>query len=290
MPTVKEYNVKLSRLKNTRKMTKTMKMVAANKLRKAQDAQKNVSEFAGLQERALARVLRSSPLDDIHPLLKSRGEPRRILLLVISSDRGLCGGFNNNLNKAVMRQIVEFTEGDREVHLSFCGRRGYSYFKTKANVLQHYESVMNRPAFADACRIGNELQSAYTRRHFDEVYIAYNVFKSVTSQKPEVRKLLPLSVKADDMVTPSGDPLLEPNAAGLVDVLLPKVVNARIFTAMLDSAAGEHAARMTAMENATNNAEELIGSYTLLRNRARQAAITKELIEIISGAEALKAV
>jgi F-type H+-transporting ATPase subunit gamma len=291
MPTVKEYNIKLSRLKNTRKMTRTMKMVAANKLRKAQEAQRNVAEFSVALGSAMDRLLRCAPTNDVHPLMKQQNAPRRILALVITSDRGLCGGFNNNLNRLMAKWIGENSAEDKDVHVSFCGKRGFMYLKNKVNVLRHYEGVMHRPTFADASRIGNELQSAFLKKQFDEVWLAYNVFRTVLSQKPDIVPLLPLSLKKYEAPRTEGsDVLLEPDAAAVMDTLAPKVVNVRLFAALADSFAGEHGSRMTAMENATNNAEELIESYTLLRNRARQAAITRELIEIISGAEALRAV
>ena len=285
MPTLKEYNIKLARLRNTHKMTKTMKMVAANKLRKAQAAQRNAQVFmdhiAALYRRAAYDL---AALD--HPLLKERSAVRAIHCVLITSDRGLCGGFNNNLNRRVAQWMQENASRNARLHLSFCGRRGFLYFRNAANLRTHYEGISAKPSLGDVLRVGRDLQASFLSGSYDEVYLAYNVSKGVLAHTPVVERLLPLQLPPPPH--PPDGLLYDPAYAVLIDFLLPKLVNTRLYNALMNSSVGEHGARMAAMENSTTNADNLITTYTLMRNRARQAAITRELIEIVAGAEALK--
>jgi F-type H+-transporting ATPase subunit gamma len=291
MPTLKEYNAKLARLRSTRKMTRTMKMVAANRLRKTQEAQRNAQAFG----RPVARMLASlSAGDEVlpHPLARPARPGGNALLLVISSDRGLCGGFNSSLTRHASQWLAENSGRFKSVKLAFCGRRGWLYFKNRIDAFQNYEHVMGRPAFAAARRIGGELQRLFSEGEFDEVFVAYNTTRSAMQREPVVEPFLPAEPTwrspAETGVRDDRAPLFEPSRAEAWESLLPQYVNFRLFAAMLDSAVGEHAARMITMENATQNADKLIERFTVLRNQARQAAITGELIEIISGAEALR--
>ena len=289
MPTVKEYNVKLARLRSTRKMTKTMKMVSANKLRKAQEARRNVDLYQHQLDAIIAHV--TAGVDaDAHAFLRKRGPVRRALVLLFTSDKGLCGGFNNNVNKSVLRWMSAEGSTLERLEMSFCGRRGFQFFQSRTNVRQHYEGVTHRPRYADACRIGHEIQGAFLHGRFDAVYLAYNVAVSALTQRPVIERLLPIA--HDSLPSPAAgiaeDWILEPGRDALLQTLLPRLVNRHIYVALLHNAIGEHGARMTAMDNATNNAASLIDSITLLRNRARQSAITTELTEIVGGAEALK--
>ena len=290
MPTLKEFNVKLTRLRSTRKLTKTMKLVSVNKLRKAQDAEKRVGLISSRLSGVLCRLGGAVAAGE-HPLVTPRKSVKTVMTLVITSDRGLCGGFNNNLVKTVASWLREKEGTGQTVLLSCCGRRGYAFFKSRATVDRHYEDVMTRPDFAHAHRIARGLQAAFSGGRVDEVYLAYNVTQGTMSQKPVVERLLPMSPSDLACHQPgklSAGWLLEPSVEELLNALLPRIVGVKVYTAMLNSSAGEHSARMKAMEQASSNADTLIRKITLERNRARQAQITTELTEIVAGAEALK--
>ncbi len=287
MPSIKEYNVKLASLKNTRKITKTMKMVSASKLRRAQDAQRNAKVYAERLNELICR-LAASVQSSAHPLLEVRSSAKRAQILVFSSDRGLCGGFNNNMCKFVNHWIDEYQVAYESIDMSFCGRRGHMYFSKRRPVDRHYEGVTQKPDFATAGRIGKALIENFTTGKTDEVYLAYNTFRSALSQTPVIHKLLPIEpgeLAGGEAL--AADYIFEPDQAQLLDQLLPRSVYFKVYYTLLENSAGEHGARMTAMDNATSNAGDLIDRYTLLRNRARQASITTELTEIVSGAEAL---
>lgn len=291
MASIKEYNRKLSSLKNTVKITKTMKMVSASKLRRAQEAENQAKAYAHEVNNLIYRIAGSVD-QDMHPLLTPRENPNKILLLVFSSDKGLCGGFNNSLIKFVGEKSDELEAAGKEVHMAFCGRRGHLYFANRATVFKNYAGVTASPHSRDATEISDELVEAFTGETFDEVHMIYNHFVSPLSQVPQIDQLLPLPMTtledhdAVDTIIPD-DFIAEPPLQELLPRLIPMLVVFKLYYALLENAAGEHGARMTAMDNATTNASKMIDEYTLLRNRARQAAITTELIEIISGAEAL---
>ncbi len=288
MPSIKEFDVKLNSLKNTRKMTNTMKMVAASKLRRAQDAQRDGKAYATRLGEMISRLAASVGSAD-HPLLTPRQPASNILLLLYTSDRGLCGSFNNGMLKNMTPWIEERKAQGQSLSMSFCGRRGFLHYRTRAQLKNHYEGVTARPNIGDANRITNDLCQSFLEGEFDEVYLAYNVFHSPLSQRPIIRKLLPIEPEEVDQQDSelSSDYIFEPMTEELLDMLLPKTISFKVFFALLENAAGEHGARMTAMDSATTNAEKMIDRYTLIRNRARQAAITTELTEIVAGAEAL---
>jgi F-type H+-transporting ATPase subunit gamma len=288
MPTAKEYNQKLAQLRNTRKMTKTMKMVSANKLRKAQEAQRGARRFAERVGALLAHLVAEG--GDVHPLAEPREAVREVLLLLVTSDKGLCGGFNNNLARRVAAWIAEQEQAGRHVSLSFHGRRGWLYFRRRPRVQKYYEGASALPSFRHARRIALDLQATYLSERYDEVHLAYNAFVSPMTQTPRIERYLPLDLTrlGPTAGAKTAPPLYAPDRAAVAGALAPRWANLRLHDAMLESAAGEHGARMTAMDNSTSNADSLIESYTLRRNRARQAAITRELTEIVAGAEALK--
>jgi F-type H+-transporting ATPase subunit gamma len=291
MASIKEYNRKIGSLKNTVKITKTMKMVSASKLRRAQEAENRAKAYAHAVNNLIFRIAESVE-QDMHPLLMPRDTVKKVLLLVFSSDKGLCGGFNNNLIKSVSTKRKALEADGKEVSMAFCGRRGHLYFASRATVFKNYEDVTAAPHSRDATEISEELIEAFSSGQFDEVHMVYNHFVSPLSQVPQSDQLLPLpmatledhdqveTIKTDDFIA-------EPALPQLLTTLVPMLVVFKLFYALLENAAGEHGARMTAMDNATTNASKMIDEYTLKRNRARQAAITTELIEIISGAEAL---
>ncbi|MEE9368926.1 MAG: ATP synthase F1 subunit gamma [Pontiella sp.] len=290
MASIKEYNRKVISLKNTVKITKTMKMVSASKLRRAQEAENRAKNYAHQVNNLIYRIA-GSVEPDMHPLLTPKPEIRNVLLLVFSSDKGLCGGFNNNLIKFAEKTRTELEAAGKEVSLAFCGRRGHLYFSQRADVFKNYPGVTAAPHSRDATAIADDMVAAFASEQFDEVHMVYNHFVSPLSQIPQIDQLipLPLTTLADhDQVEEihADDFIAEPPLEELLTYLIPMLVVFKVFYALLENAAGEHGARMAAMDNATTNANKMIDEYTLLRNRARQAAITTELIEIIAGAEA----
>ena len=266
-----------------------MQMVAASKLRKAQDAQRDSQPYSIHLHQLLVRLARSLG-SDAHPLITARTPVRKVLLLVYTSDRGLCAGFNNNLLKFADRWLAQHRDAFEDIAMSFCGRRGFGYFRKRGvTVDKHYEGATAAPSFAIGNGIAEDLAQAFLDGTYDEVYMVYNQFKSALSQQPVIQKLLPIG---HEEVEGEGeafgtDYIFEPNERDILEALLPKTVSFKVYYGLLENAAGEHGARMTAMDNATTNADNLIDRYTLMRNRARQAAITTELTEIVSGAEAL---
>jgi len=287
MASIKEYNNKLKSLKGTQKITRTMKMVSTSKLRKAQQAQVNAKLYAENLTALTSRI--STSVDSgLHSLLIERNEVKRVMILIITSDKGLCGAFNHNANKRVASWIEE-NRHHEQVDISCCGKRGYMFFKKTDQVKKYYEKVTENPRFSDAEKIGKDLSKAFINGEYEEVYISYNQFFSPLSQKTVFEKILPIDSESliKENANQNADYIFEPQAPELLKFLIPHFLYFKIYFALLENAAGEHGARMTSMENATKNASELIDKNTLLRNRARQAAITTELTEIVAGAEAL---
>ncbi|MCC6579063.1 MAG: ATP synthase F1 subunit gamma [Phycisphaeraceae bacterium] len=289
MASLKEINVKIASLKNTQKMTKTMKLVAASKMRRAQQAQEQARVYAAGLDRLLAG-LAASPGDSPHPLMQARTPAQKALVLFVTSDRGLCAGFNNILCRHTAQWLEEQGKVYSQIAMSFCGRRGFTAFRNRVTVHKHYEGVTDQPRFANAIRIADEIMAAFLAGEFDAVYVGYNRFRSALSQTPVLEQLLPIvRPPAENQGEQARTPfyLFEPEEPELLRRLLPNAVRFQVFHVLLENAAGEHAARMAAMDNATRNAGDMIKFYTLKRNRERQAAITKELIEIVTGAESL---
>lgn len=285
MSNLKELNVKIASLKNTQKMTKTMKLVSASKLRRAQQAQAGARHFANSLQQVLSNVAAADIAD--HPLVTPRNPPRAALVLLVTSDRGLCSGFNNTLCRYLSRWL-DIAKADFErLEMSFCGRRGHAFFRNRLPVRRVYEGVTDRPRREDSETIADELIAHYRGGEFDQVLVAYNMFHSPLLQVPTLEPLLPIPRPAVNEHAANGPYLVEPDAAGLLDRFLPRAVRFQVHQVLLENAVGEHAARMTAMDSATRNAKDLIEFYTLKRNRERQAAITTELTEIVTGAEAL---
>ncbi len=289
MPSLKEYKTKLNSLKNIGKITKTMKLVAASKLRSALTIQSNARAYAWELVQLISR-LAASVDSAAHPLLENRPTVKSIQVLVLSSDKGLCGGFNNNLLRKIWTWSKEKQKTNLTVKMSFCGKRGWMFFRQKSKIEKFYENVTAKPDFLVATSIGEELSQQFLTHQVDEVYIAYNQFLNPLSQTPIIEKILPIdsnSLIKEGAALPS-EYIFEPTQAELLKILIPRFLYFKIYYALLENSAGEHGARMTAMDKASQNAADLRQKYTLLRNRARQASITKELIEIVSGAEALK--
>jgi len=295
---IKEFNKKIVSLKNTGKMTKTMKMVSASKFKKAHKAQISAEVYVQKLTKLMEHLSASLPTN--HPLLKTKRVVTRCLIVLFTSDKGLCGGFNNNLIRKTRHWISENSYKYTTIDMSFCGRRGYMSFRRTANVNTYYENITIKPDFTDSLELANDITESFLKDQYEEVYLAYNRFDGPLSQTPVIERILPLDPSVftktdpDVEITPkpkgpkSQDHTYEPEEKEIFAFLMPKFLNFKIFFTLLENAAGEHGARMSAMDKAAQNTVDLIERYTLLRNRARQAAITTELTEIISGAEALK--
>ena len=288
MANLKDLRGRIRSVKNTRQITKAMKMIAAARLRKAQDAIEAKRPYAQRLSEVIGTLATRADAED-HPLLEVR-KPKQVLLLVLTSDRGMCGGFNMNIARATERYVKDSGDQHEKTELAVIGKKGQEYFKRRPEytVQKEYRDVFTNIGFAKAGEIGREIIDAYVDEGLDAVYMVYNEFKSAISQEVVVEKILPVEPKDDAKDEDLLDFLYEPGKRAVLDEVLPLYVNYQIYRAILESIASEMGARMTAMDNATRNASELIDKLTLQYNRARQAAITTELMEIIGGAEALK--
>jgi len=294
MPSLRDIRNRIQSVRSTRQITRAMKMVSAAKLRRAQDAILRTRPYAHLLDRMLAGVAARAEQDAQapHPLLAVR-PTRTAELLVITSDRGLAGGFNSNIARRTQRFLVENGDRFEKVLLSTIGRKGRDAFRARRMaVRKDFTGVLGDLRYERAEEIAAEFTGRFLAGEADAVFLCYNEFKSAISQKPVVVQLLPIENGArhegTEEAPASVDFEYEPDRAALLGELLPRHVAMQTWRALLESAASEHGARMSAMESATKNAEEMIGSLTLQYNRARQAYVTKELLEIVSGAEALK--
>jgi F-type H+-transporting ATPase subunit gamma len=284
MPSLIDMRRRIRTVRNTQQITKAMKMISAARLRKAQDRAFNARPYAGLLKEVLESLAARSE-GATHPLL-ARREWKKITALVISGDRGLCGAFNTNITRTTERFLKEHAV--QQVELVLIGRKGRDYFRRRqASIAQEYAGIFARLNYTHAKQIAEQIISAYSEQRTDAVFLIYNEFKSVISQKLTVEQLLPLAPFAPAPGTVMVDYIYEEPPAELFATMLPRYVEVQIYRALLESVAAEHAARMTAMDSATNNAGDMIDSLTLNMNRIRQAAITKELIEVVSGAAAL---
>jgi len=288
MASLQSLRRKIASVKNTQKITKAMKMVAAAKLKRSQERILKARPYAHQLREVMGnlsqRVNRAS-----HPLLSLR-DGNSLELLVVTSDRGLCGGFNTN----ILRRAVEFLEDQRrqgkQVSVSPIGRKSIDFFKRRDwPIRQEWPGVFDRLSFEHALDIGQNVVSQYHEGTFDHLYVVYNEFKSAMQQEVIVEKLLPIeSLQVSENPSMGGGYLYEPDESELLATLLPKHFEIQTYRVLLESAAAEQAARMTAMDGATRNAGEMIKKVTLFYNKTRQAAITKELMDIVGGAEAIK--
>jgi F-type H+-transporting ATPase subunit gamma len=286
MATLKAIRKRIGSIRNTQQITKAMKMVAAAKLRRAQEAAVEARPYAEKMSE-LFKNLVAGVAREAHPLLGMRDE-KRIDLLILTSDRGLCGGYNANLIRAAEAFIRREGAG-KEIRLVLVGRKGADYFRRrKAAIADRYVNVLAVAAEELACEIAGKAIARFVVGEPDAVYILYSRFRSALSQVPTLEKLLPVTVAESEKPEQPTEYLIEPDAKALLASLLPKVVEVAVYRALLEATASEHGARMTAMDSATTNASKMMGALTLQMNRARQASITRELMEIVGTAEALK--
>ncbi len=285
MPNLRDIRRRIRSVRNTQQVTRAMKIVAAARLRKAQDRILATRPYAQRMNEVLSSLAsRTSP--EHHPLLSSR-EENRVELVVIAADRGFCGGFNTNIIKRATQFLRE--EGDRVRSLHLVGKKAVDHFKKLDHpITGRYADIFRKIEYAHAARIAAHVSERFINGELDAVYFVYNEFKSVMQQRVVVEKLLPIErLEPKEQLQ---DYIYEPDARTLFEKLLPRHVEYKTLRALLESTAAELAARMSAMETATRNAGELIQQLTLNMNRVRQASITSEIIEVVSGAQAQTAV
>lgn len=286
MASLKDIKTRIGSVKSTQKITNAMKLVSAAKFARASHAAEAARPYSKALDKIVSKLL-AGKADLESPLLRE-SEEKKILVLMLSPDRGLCGGLNSNMAKAVQAFIREKTaKGVTQVDLYAAGRRA-TLFGKKNNLrfFKQAEKVVEKATVDTARSLAKEAVEAFKNGEYDRVYVAYAYFKSALDQTPQVDQLLPLPL-LNDKESRSADVIVEPGLDELLDKLLERKIVTSLYASLLSTLASEHGARMTAMDSATNNAREVIKKLTLQYNRARQAAITKELIEIISGAEAL---
>jgi F-type H+-transporting ATPase subunit gamma len=283
MPSLKDLRKRRDSVRSTQQITKAMKMVAAAGLRRAQERAERARPYAAKLTEMFSAVV--SGLSEAHPLL-ARREEKRIDLIVLTSDRGLCGGYNANLLRQAETFLREHSE--QQVHLLLVGRKALDYYRRRrVTPLFQRTGVLNTPTAEVAAALAERVTTRFAAEETDAVYLLYTRFQSALTQIPTLARLLPVDT-AGETEGPAVDYIFEPPRPELLGILLPRYIETRLLQALLEAIASEFGARMTAMDNASRNASEMIDRLTLSMNRARQAAITTELMEIVSGAEALK--
>ena len=291
MPSLIDLRRRIRAVKSTQQITKAMKMIAASRLRRAQERVVGARPFAQRMLRVLNGLV--TRVDQAtHPLLRipEAGAGGRPLLVVITADRGLCGSFNSNVIKAASQFIATDGDAGRNIALGLIGRKGRDFFRRRGfDVKYEQVNIFARLTFSDAVEIANAAMEAFTSGEASSVYLVYNEFKSVMSQRVVVERLLPIPrLEAKDLgdAGPTVDYLYEPSPEEIFRDLIPRHVQVQVYRSLLESVAAEHAARMTAMDAATRNSADMIENLTLYMNKVRQAAITREIIEVVSGASA----
>ena len=289
MPSLKDLKNKIASVKNTRKITKAMQMVSAAKLRRAQDAAEAARPYASRMSAVMAGLAQAAAGSATAPrLLAGTGSTDVQLLVVMTSERGLCGGFNTNIVRLARAKANELIAAGKTVKILTVGKKGREQLRREFadNMVGHVDmSAVKRLGYSDAQNVARDVLARFEHGECDVVTIFYNRFQSVIAQIPTAQQVIPAKFEGAAAVDAIYD--YEPSEEAILADLLPRGVATQIFTALLENAASEQGARMSAMDNATRNAGEMITKYTTIYNRSRQAAITKELIEIISGAEAL---
>ena len=296
MPTLKEIKTQINSVGSTKKITSAMKMVAASKLRRSQEKAEAARPYSERLEKMLSSLASSGTSGEgVIQLLTGTGKDERYLVVPVTADRGLCGGFNSSINRDTVKFVASLEAEGKSVNLLTVGKKSRDFFNRimKEKIVQSFADLGSSGVdYNIALEISNKIQSMYFDNQFDKCIIVYNKFKSIISQEVTHQQLIPLDIKSSDQqseeqVKDNSIYDYEPDEETILKDLLPKNVSIQIFKVLLESNAGEQGARMAAMDNATRNAGEMIDSLTLVYNRTRQAVITKELIEIISGAESV---
>jgi F-type H+-transporting ATPase subunit gamma len=294
MPSLKDIRMRIDSTKNTQQITRAMKLVSAAKLRKAQQQIVNMRPYAHSLLRVIANIALTERVT--HPLMEKNAEVKKVLLLVLTSDRGLCGSFNGSIIKFTENYLKQNEKNYEAIDFIFIGRRAADYFaRRKVKALDAITRLDKDISYGLASSISEKIMKVFLDGSYQEVRMIYNEFKSAISQKVICETLLPVDLQSATLDTSeekvssfSKDLIFEPQPEKIIDQLLVKHFSAQIYRCMSESIASEHGARMTAMENATNNAKEIVNKMTLTYNKIRQEKITTELTEIVSGAEALK--
>jgi F-type H+-transporting ATPase subunit gamma len=294
MPGLKEVRIRIASVKSTQQITNAMKMVAASKLRKAQTAILRLRPYAGKLTEILQNL--SSSIDDSSEnLYTKQRDPKKVLLVVISSNRGLCGGFNSNIIKATQRLMEEKYNsrgGESEVSLICIGRKVSEFFsKRKYGVVETYDDLVEKISYEKTVELADHLMKSFREKEYDIIHIIYNQFKNAAVQRLMTEVYLPIQPAAETGgtagISKQADYIFEPSKEIIIRELIPKSLRIHLYQAILDSYASEQGARMTAMQQATDNAQEIIRMLQISYNKARQDAITRQLLEIVAGAEAL---
>ena len=292
MPNLKDLKNRIESVKSTRKITKAMQMVAAAKLRKAQEAAEQARPYAEKMSIVIEKLAFSTNASSNSPLLVGNGKDKTHLIIVATSERGLCGAFNSSIVRLAKNHINHLISDGNNIKILTIGKKGREQLKRDFGdyMIEHVDlSEIKKISYDDASNISDNIISKFFDNEFDIATIFYNQFESVISQIPQSSQLIPIKFKSDELTNDDNisNFVYEPDEQEIIEDLLPKAISTKVFTALLENGASEQGARMSAMDNATRNAGEMIDKLTIQFNRSRQAAITNELIEIISGAEAL---
>jgi len=293
MPALRDIKRKIQAVKKTEQITRAMNMVAAAKLRSTQLRMEGFRVYASKYQEIMARLaaVAGGLAEGAFPLLQKREEVKNIHLVVLTADRGLCGAFNANLILRAEKFIKASKEKGQNIFLTVFGRRGVSFFSRyyKELVKKTYTDVVGKIDYTFVIRMARELSTSFLSGEADEVYLLYAKFVSMLRQEPTVEKLLPITPEGVSEEVAETEYIYEPKAVEILQEILPKNINVQLYSRILENEVSEHAARMRAMDNATNNCREMAQQLTLVYNKARQASITKELMDIVGGAEALRA-
>ncbi len=288
---LKEVRNRIKSVQSTQQITKAMKMVSAAKLRRAQDAIIQMRPYAMKMQNILSNIIQHTEDETISPLAKERSI-EKVLIILVTSDRGLCGAYNTNLIKLVRNTIAEkyaVQDAKGQVHIWAIGKKGFEYFQRRNKPVDaRFKDIFLHLKFENVQQCAQEAIKAFTNNTFDVVEVVYSEFKNAATQCFTVERMLPIAKIEQKLNTSKMDFIFEPTKERLLSELIPKILNTKLYKAVLDAQASEHGARMTAMDKASENANELLRSLRISYNRARQAAITTELTEIVSGAAALQ--
>ena len=292
MPNLKDLKNRIESVKSTRKITKAMQMVAAAKLRKAQEAAEQARPYAEKMSIVIEKLASSTNASSNSPLLVGNGKDKTHLIIVATSERVLCGAFNSSIVRLAKNHINHLISDGNHIKILTIGKKGREQLKRDFGdyMIEHVDlSEIKKISYDNASNISDNIISKFFDNEFDIATIFYNQFESVISQIPQSSQLIPIKFKSDELTNDDNisNFVYEPDEQEIIEDLLPKAISTKVFTALLENGASEQGARMSAMDNATRNAGEMIDKLTIQFNRSRQAAITNELIEIISGAEAL---
>ena len=283
----REIKTKIKSVQNTRKVTRALEMVSASKIRKAQDLMKASRPYARLMRQAIGHIALANS-EYKHPFMIERSEVKRVGYVIVSTDRGLCGGLNTNLFRSLIGQIRTWQDKGVEVDLVCIGQKATAFFRRlKINLLGSVTHLGEKPQIAELVGVIKVMLDAYTEGRIDRLSLVYNDFVNTMTQKATIDQLLPLPPGDESPSTHAWDYLYEPDARSVLDDVLTRYVESLVYQATLENLASEHAARMVAMKSASDNATKAIGELTLVYNKARQAAITQEISEIVGGAAAV---